>query len=172
MSGDEDMAGKAPLLKQIAWISAVPHLTVGALLVLLAYWLGLKNPILFGAAAYLTISVTLRRLIPRHHRRGIRLLKENKFDKARAEFEKSYEFFTRNAWVDDSRYLVLLSSTKICYREMALLNIAYCYGQAGDGKRSKDSYEQTLEEFPESEIAKASLRMFAAAQKAHNHDLP
>ena len=172
MSGEEEMAAKTPLLKQIAWISAVPHLTVGFLLVIVAYWLDLKSPILVGAAAYLTLSIAIRRLIPRHHRRGIRLLKDNKFDKARIEFEKSYEFFTRNAWVDNFRYLALLSSTRICYREMALLNIAYCYGQTGDGKRSKESYEKTLEEFPESEIAKASLRMFAAADQAHNHDLP
>lgn len=41
---------------------------------------------------------------------------------------------------------------------------AFCYGQSGDGKRSKEFYEKTLREFPNSEIAKASLRMFESAK--------
>ncbi len=47
---------------------------------------------------------------------------------------------------------------------MALLNIAFCYGQSGNGKRSKEYYEKTLREFSNSEIAKASLQMFESAK--------
>jgi hypothetical protein len=45
------------------------------------------------------------------------------------------------------------------YKEMALNNIAFCYGQLGKGKLSKEYYEKTLDEFPESGIAKAGLRL-------------
>jgi len=48
---------------------------------------------------------------------------------------------------------------------MALLNIAFCYGQSKDGKRYKKYYKKTLTEFPDSEIAKASLRMFESTKE-------
>jgi hypothetical protein len=48
---------------------------------------------------------------------------------------------------------------------MALLNIAFCYGQSKDWKRSKEYYKETLTEFPHSEIGKASLRMFESAKE-------
>jgi len=48
---------------------------------------------------------------------------------------------------------------------MVLLNIAFCYGQSKDWKRSKEYYKETLTEFPHSEIGKASLRMFESAKE-------
>jgi hypothetical protein len=42
---------------------------------------------------------------------------------------------------------------------MALNNIAFCYGQLGNGNLSKEYYQKTLDEFPESGLAKAALRL-------------
>ena len=79
------------------------------------------------------------------------------------EFERSYQFFTRHAWVDRWRYVALLTASRMSYREIALLNTAFCYSQIGDGKRSRDTYDQTLREFPDSQMAKTALRMMNSA---------
>ena len=48
---------------------------------------------------------------------------------------------------------------------MALLNMAFAYSQIGNGQKSKEIYEQVLKEFPNSEMAKAALRMFESAKE-------
>ena len=47
---------------------------------------------------------------------------------------------------------------------MALANIAFCYGQLGEGAKSKEYYENILKVFPDSQIAIVSLKMFDAAK--------
>ena len=50
------------------------------------------------------------------------------------------------------------------YQEMSLANIAFCYGQNGNGKKSKEYYIRTLKEFPDNGLAKASLRMLNSVE--------
>lgn len=83
--------------------------------------------------SYLLLSFCLRSLLLQEHRAGMKLTKKERFTEAIQHFEKSYEFFTRHTWMDKYRYLALLSSGRLSYREMALINIAFCSGQAGDG---------------------------------------
>ena len=78
----------------------------------------------------------------------------------------SYGFFNKKQWIDKYRFIILLSASRISYKEMALLNIAFCYGQLGDGKRSREFYEKTLTEFPDSEMAKTALNMLNAVKNA------
>jgi hypothetical protein len=95
---------------------------------------------------------------------GVSLFRQERFADALPHFQRSYEFFTRHRWLDDWRFLTMLSSSRISYREMALLNVAFCYSQTGDGQRSRQCYQQALQEFPDSRMAQAALRMFEAAQ--------
>jgi tetratricopeptide (TPR) repeat protein len=111
----------------------------------------------------------LRFQIPKHHRRGIALFKKKSFSEAIPQFEKSYTFFKNNSWIDRFRFITFMSSSRISYTEMALINMAFCYGQIGDGKRSIELYEKALKEFPDSEMAKASLRMYEAARNTTEH---
>jgi tetratricopeptide (TPR) repeat protein len=157
------MASKQPIVKQIAWASLIPQVAVMAILMYSSHLLGAEQPIIVGAVFYLILSLILRRLIPSNHRKGFKHLKKKEFAKAIGNFELSYEFFQRYSWIDKFRFLTLLSSSRICYREMALLNLAYCYGQQGDGTRSKEYYEKTIEQFPKSEMARSSLQMFESA---------
>lgn len=159
------MASSAPIVRQSAWISIVPQLALMALLMAGAYFAGLEPFIVIGAAAYLGISFGLRRLVPQDHRAGMALFRQERFAEALPHFQRSYEFFTRHRWLDDWRFITLLSSSRISYREMALLNVAYCYGQTGDGERSREYYQRVAQEFPGSRIAEASLRMFEAAKR-------
>jgi tetratricopeptide (TPR) repeat protein len=81
------------------------------------------------------------------------------FSEAISNFEKSYEFFKKYHWLDKFRYLFLLSSSKISYKEMALCNIAFCYGQIGNGEKLEHYYNLTLKEFPDSFLAKSALNV-------------
>ena len=159
------MSSKSPIVRQIAWLSLLPQLILILCFIVFAYFIGFQNYILVGAIIYLAISFLLRFGIPFHHRKGIALFKKGSFVEAIPFFKKSYVFFKRNAWIDKYRYILLLSPSRVSYTEMALLNIAFCYGQSGDGKRSKEYYKKTLSEFPDSEMAKASLRMFESAKE-------
>jgi hypothetical protein len=47
---------------------------------------------------------------------------------------------------------------------MALCNIAFCYGQTGNGEKSEYYYNVTLKEFPNSLLAKAALNMINAVK--------
>ena len=107
----------------------------------------LKDAFFLGAVMYIAYLVVARRVIPRWHRRGIKLVKAGAYADAIPAFEQSYAFFSNHQWLDSKRYLVLLSSSKISYREMALISIAVSYGQLGEGAKSKEYYEKTLKEF-------------------------
>lgn len=159
------MASTQPIIRQVRVISIIPQLLVMGLLILVFYLLGTQDPIIYGVFTYLFISVAIRQLIPKHHRKGIRLFKVGQYEKAIIEFQKSYDFFEKNIWIDRYRSIVLLSSSRISYQEMSLINIAFCYGQLGEGSKSKEFYERALIEFPESQMAKSALKMFDAAKK-------
>ncbi len=123
------------------------------------YFFKPEKAILYGALSYLVISFSLRNLIPKDHRNGMRKVKNGNFKKAISDFNNSYGFFEKNNWIDKYRFLTLLSSSRMSYKEMALNNIAFCYSQIGNGIKSKEFYERTLREFPESGLAKAGLNM-------------
>ncbi|MDH3242812.1 MAG: hypothetical protein OEO83_19325, partial [Alphaproteobacteria bacterium] len=69
------MASKTPIIKQISWLSVVPQLAIGALLVLAADLLGASNPLLVAVVIFLAMLFSLRWLGASHHRRGIALIK-------------------------------------------------------------------------------------------------
>lgn len=162
------MSAKTPTFKQTAWISAFPQLAVMGLIFLIWWKINPDRAVINGAITYLIISFSLRRIVARDHRKGMQFVKAQNFESAIPLFEKAYDFFNRNDWVDKYRYLTLLSSSRISYKEMALINIAFCYGQLGNGQKAKEYYERTLNEFPDSGIATASLNMLNAMNQANN----
>lgn len=153
------MTSKTPTVRQIAWISVIPQLIIMGLLILFWYQFNQQDFIIYGAVSYLILSYFLRNSIPKDHRSGMKKVKAEDFENAIPDFEKSYEFFKRNDWIDKYRFVVLLSSSRITYKEMALNNIAFCFGQIGQGDKSREFYERTLKEYPDSGIAKAGLRL-------------
>lgn len=153
------MTSNPPIVKQVAWISLIPQIAFILILIAVYNQFGYEDAGLYGALTYLILSMGLRYFIPKSHREGIQLTKKNQFEKAIAEYEKSYEFFTKNEWIDKYRFITLLSSSKMNYREMALCNIAFCYSQIGNGTKGIEFYQKTLEEFPENGLAKSGLKM-------------
>jgi tetratricopeptide (TPR) repeat protein len=159
------MATRTPIVRQVSWLVALPSLLVLAAVAMLGLYLGGNTGLIVAVACFLAYSIGMRSLIAREHRRGIRLVRSKQFGEAIPHFERSFEFFDRHRWLDDWRGLVLLSSSRASYREMALLNVAFCLSQLGDGARAAETYQRCLELFPESGMAEAALRMLGAATR-------
>jgi tetratricopeptide (TPR) repeat protein len=159
------MSSKTPTVKQVAWISILPQMIVMGLLMFLWYHYNQQDFIIYGAGSYLVLSYILRTSIPKEHRNGMKKVKTENFESAIPNFERSYEFFQKHDWIDKFRFLVLLSSSRITYKEMALNNIAFCYGQIGQGDKSREFYKRTLKEYPDSGMAKAGLRLLNSTSK-------
>lgn len=160
------MSSNKPIVRQRAWLAGLFHIL---LLVVLGFIFGL----FFGSfidgldmalIVYFIAYLLLRFLVPRNHRQGIAFFKSGDYTQAIGEFEKSYDFFTRHAWIDKYRFIVLLSDSRISYTEMALVNIAFCYTQIGNGSKAKEYYEKTLSQFPNSGMAQSALQMIHAAE--------
>jgi hypothetical protein len=158
------MASSVPVIKQIALVSLVPQLLLIAVFIGAAYLAGFEQFVVVGTGAYLIVSLSLRRFIPRDHRAGIVRVRREEYSEALPYFERSYDFFTRHRWIDDWRFITLASSSRISYREAALLNVAYCYAQTGNGEKAWEYYQRVKQEFPGSRIAEAALRMLEAAK--------
>lgn len=121
--------------------------------------------LVLGSSIYLSYSMSSRWLIPHHHIRGIRLLRRKQYHEAISVFEESLEFFTRHSWIDTYRAITLMTPTTFSYREMALMNIAFAYGQLGDGEKAKACYEKVLKTWPNNEVAQNILNLIEASRK-------
>lgn len=164
------MSYRTPVIRQTSWRQSIPQVIIlagiiGTSVCLLADTISIYSSIMLAAGVYLVYSFSSRYLIPRAHRRGSQLIRNHNYGDAIGEFEKSYVFFSRYPWIDPLRSVVLLSSSAVGYREMTLLNIAFCYSQIDQGKKAKEYYEPVLKEFPQSSIAIAALRMIDSAEK-------
>ena len=158
------MASGTPVIRQINWLAIALHLCIFVALVYFFQFLQVGAPSLSALAAYLVLVYFLRFFLAKYHRYGMLLLKRGEFEAAIQNFELSYSFFQKHAWLDKFRALFLLSSSRISYKEIALVNTAYCYSQLGNGAEAKAYYQQALKEFPNSGIAKAGLNMLKAGE--------
>ena len=153
------MASNVPTMGQISLISLIPQLLLIALFTYFYYDLDFTFAFLLGAITYSVLALSLRNFIAKNHRQGFQLVEQHKFAEAIPMFEKSVYFFTQHAWVDKYRFLTLLSSSKLTYKEMGLCNIAFCYSQTNNGQKAKEYFELILKEFPNNGMAITGLRM-------------
>ncbi|MBC7914738.1 MAG: tetratricopeptide repeat protein [Pyrinomonadaceae bacterium] len=152
------MSTNISVVRQIAWLALIPQFLFAMLLIFMWHQLHVPDPPFYGLATYILISFFLRTFVPKSHNKGMKHVKKDEFKLALPLFEKSYLFFTENAWIDKYRYLTLLSSSAMSYREMSLTNIALCYSQLVDTEKASEYYKKTLEEFPDSKIALDALQ--------------
>lgn len=158
------MAQKLPTVKMVAWESLIPQAFIFAVIFFIVKATGVDNPLITACLIYLVLSKSVRAILSRYHIRGIKLLRKNEYSEAIIQFQQSYNYFKKHQWIDKYRYFTTMSSSKMWYREMALNNIAFCYGQIGDGLKARNYYLKTLEEFPENPLAKAALALMKAAE--------
>lgn len=153
------MSSKTPVVKQTALLSLIPQIIILALFFFLFWWLNFRYPLFTATIVFLALTTILRFSMAFHHRRGMWYFKKKKYKEAIEMYKKSYLYFSKHPWIDRFRYITLFSSSKISYKEMALLNIAFSYSQIGDGENSEKYYKKTQSEFPDSEMAKTALKM-------------
>jgi hypothetical protein len=149
-----------PVIHQIAWVSLFLQLLIIAIFIGAATWIGVTKPILAATLAYLIMAIIIRLFLTSNHRRGMHFAREGRFELAIAEFQKSYEFFHRHSWLDEMRYIFLLSTSRTSYREMGLLNMAYCDLWQDRGDDAVRTYLRTVEEFPDSGLAWTGIKVF------------
>ena len=122
------------------------------LIIFCLYLFSVTNYIIVGLALYFLLSIYLKILIPRWHRKGVFYVKKGALQDAILAFEKSYDFFRGNQWVDRYRAFILLSTSQLSYMEMALVNIIYCYQQLGDQNMARKYIKKLKEEFPDNKL--------------------
>lgn len=159
---------RVPTVRPISWPATIPQLLVLSTAVTIG-WFATQSTsgVVWGAAVYLIYSIGSRKLIPRAHRRGIRLSQTQQFEDAIRAHQESYEFFSRHSWVDRYRSITMMSPSAMSYREMALINIAFAYSQIGNGKKAKEYYERAQKEFPNSGMANAAIKMIESFEQSH-----
>lgn len=154
------MSKDIPTYKPVAWISLVPQLiAMGTLVGLAKVGAGMdwNDALIVGAIVYLFYSWGVKSTLTHHHKTGIERAHAGDFADAIHRFEQSYTFFSEHPWIDRWRYAVLLSSNQCSYREMALVNIAFCYVQLGRREDALHYYQRALEQFPNSTLAQAGF---------------
>ena len=149
-----------PVIHQIAWVSLVLQLLIVAVFIGVAVYFNVPKPILAATLAYIVLAAVIRMLLTSHHRRGMHYARQGRLELAILDFQKSYEFFHRHPWLDEMRYIFLLSTSRVSYREMGLLNLAYCDLWADRGEDAVRTYLRTIEEFPNSGLAWTGIKLF------------
>lgn len=159
------MKTEVPVVKKIAWAYTVPQLIL-LLLLTLFFWkaflpTNLSLAAAYAAAVYLLYSFGSKSVLLRYHREGIHLANFQGFREAIDKFQRSYGFLEKHPWLDKYRFITMLDSSALCYREMALCNIAYSHVQLDDPVSALKYYERALEEFPKSEMAQSGIEYVA-----------
>ena len=93
-------------------------------------------------------------MIPKSHRKGLYYLRKGELEGAVFAFQKSYEFFTRFSWIDTYRAFTLFSTSALSYREMALMNMVYCYNQLGKKKEAQKFHSLLARDYPNNSFLK------------------
>lgn len=161
------MAGKVPVVRQGSLKQAVPQF---AILFVLMFTVAFLEPVdewrwMAGTVIGLCIwMVTARLFLPPKFRKGMRLIHKKALDDAIPHFESCVAYLAKNPWLDRWRAVLMLSNSAYSYREMALINIAFCHSQSGRGREAKAIYEQILAEYPENGIASFALNMIRAVE--------
>ena len=153
------MSSSTPIVRQVSWLRASPPFVILFGAIAAGRLIVGPDGVMIGTLACVAYVVGSRRLIAKDHRAGIKFVKQQRFNEAIQKFTDSLAFFDRHPWVDRFRSVTLMSPSAASYREMALLNMAFCYGQLGIGEQSRRYYRQCLDRFPESGMATAAPRM-------------
>ena len=157
--------GEFPRL--FAWVSLNPQLLVLGTFVAFFNWLGMPWPVLSGCVNLGILSFALKRAYASDIRKGADAINAGKHLEAIPWFDRSAAFFQRCPWLDRYRYLLLLPTATMSYREVALVNGAFWIGRGRSGEEAREAFEAVLREFPESGFAKISRRTMFANDTHH-----
>jgi hypothetical protein len=101
---------------------------------------------LVGFAAHRALLA--RRLLCRHHHRGVQLFRLKRYEAAHAAFDKSAAFFTRWAWLDRHRHLLLGTAGHHEFVSLARYNQAQCLAALGRTQEAVRVLDALLDDRP------------------------
>ncbi len=142
------MAGKIPVIRSTNFFFIIPQIGILCIIIYVLYLLDLAHYLILGVSLYFLLSIYLKVLIPKWHRKGVFFLKKGELQASILSFQRSYQYFQRYAWIDQYRALTLFSTSHLSYSEMALMNIIYCYEQLGDKKNAQKYHKILSQQFP------------------------
>jgi tetratricopeptide (TPR) repeat protein len=149
---------KIPVFKSISIISFLPQAAILIVIFEIFRYLNVPKYELLSVLAFIMLSIYLKIIIPRSHRRGILFIKKNNYESALLCFHVSYRFFKRFYWIDKYRALFLLSASKLSYQEMALANMGFCYIRLDKTDEARKMYTRLLKEYPKNHQARQALQ--------------
>ncbi len=101
-----------------------------------------------GGLTYLLLAWTLRLVLQRHHRKGMKLLRGKQYEDAAKAFRESFDFFAKHPWIDKYCFITMFSSNAIPYQQMALNNMGVCYLHMGENAKALDAFKKLLKMNP------------------------
>lgn len=149
------MKQKRKVIHLTNWSGLIPQFALVLLITLIFQQLKIDRYWLLGIAIYFLLSGYLKIIIPRSHRKGLYYSRKGEYEGAIYAFEQSCNFFTKYDWIDKYRSFTLFSLSGFSYKEMALMNIIYCYEQLGDNSSVQKYYQKLADEFPQNPYSKA-----------------
>ncbi|QDV25926.1 tetratricopeptide repeat protein [Aureliella helgolandensis] len=126
-----------------------------------AYFAGLPG-LVAATMMYFVLKVLLQRRAKSFQKAGLRLMAEERYREAAAMFEAGYQYFSDRRWADRYRAISMLDYSGMDWREIMLANMATNMALAGDRERAIQLYQQCLELYPDSRLAKPALRFLMA----------
>jgi tetratricopeptide (TPR) repeat protein len=100
----------------------------------------------------------------RYHQAALKLIRAGKFDEALVPLQKALEFYTEHPGLDRWRHVLMATASRFSLREVAMMNIAYCFGQIGDKEKMIKHYERLASEYPDNMAAQNTLRFIDTLQ--------
>ncbi len=149
--------------------AAVVFIVALSLALALVIWMvvpeiAVTSSVLFALAAVCAWRLLLRFTVNRHHTRGIRLVKRERFKEAAEAFRQSIAFWERHPTLDRFRFLALLSPTLYAYLEMGCCNLAFSLAMAGQKDEAVEIYRRVRQMNPNNALAVAALRFAEEAE--------
>lgn len=148
------MSKKRNIIKRRKSSAYIPQLAIILLIGLFLQQMAVNAFWVLTLAIYILLSVYLKIIIPRWHVKGLFYVRKGEYEGAVYVFKKSYEFFHKHQWIDNYRALTLFSVSNFAYREMALMNIIFCYERLNNSKMVRMYYSKLKGEFPENPYSK------------------
>ncbi|NIQ78469.1 MAG: hypothetical protein GTN93_10325 [Anaerolineae bacterium] len=156
-----------PTIRNVAWIRVIPLMLVILVAAAAFHALGLCPEWACNLLAAVIVVVGYRYLtrytVTRHHVKGLRLVRAQRFDEATRAFEQNLAFFEKHPNLDKWRSLIFLSPARYGHREMTLMNLGYTSAMMRRGARSAQYYKRALELNPKNGAAIAALNLLNSA---------
>lgn len=151
------MARRSRTYRLTSWPAFIAHLVliVGVTYIFLIFKPELRFGVAFalGFAFYFAYLSFSRALLLGAHTRAMKLFRRGNYPAAIAAFAASERYLAARPWIDNHRWLVVLSASALSYREIALFNIGKAQDKLGQTAQARRTFIRLLELAPRSQLA-------------------